>query len=167
MRKDLENKMKYERDMYDSGIHCSALRALVEATGHDLLSYTPRLTDEADYVGVDGYFSIINPKTHKCTTMSVDFKFRNKDYGDVLYNWVHRNGGPGWACNSKKVNDVVVNVVESSRVAHMTTRNDMVSAFDYMNKKPLVPTPDGQKNVIMSITECKEHFKHFIGPVKF
>ena len=111
MRVDLANKMKYEQVCYDSGIHCSAWKAIVESMGYDLLSYTPRLTDEADYIGVDGYFSFINPKTHKSVTLSVDFKFRSKDYGDVLYNWRHRNGGPGWACNPKKINDVVVNVV--------------------------------------------------------
>jgi len=167
MRVDVANKMKYEQVCYDSGIHCSALKAIVESMGYNLLSYTPRLTDEADYIGVDGYFSFINPKTHKSVTLSVDFKFRSKDYGDVLYNWKHRNGGPGWACNPKKINDVVVNVVEGSRVAHMTTRKDMEAAFDYMNSKPLVPTPDGQQNVIMKIPECKKHFPNFIGPVKF
>jgi len=167
MRKDLENKMRYEQVCYDSGMHCSALKAIVESMGYDFLGYFPRLTDRADYAGVDGYFTFIDPKTFKATTLSVDFKFRNKDYGDVLYNWEHRNGGPGWACNPKKVNDVVVNIVVPSRLAHMTTRNDMISAFDYMNKKPLVPTPDGQKNVIMDITECKEHFEDFIGPVVF
>ena len=78
MRKDLENKMKYERDMYDSGIHTSALKALVKSIGYDLANYTPRLTDEADYVGIDGYFTMVNPKTHRGKMMSVDFKFRYK-----------------------------------------------------------------------------------------
>ena len=77
MRVDLANKMKYEQVCYDSGIHCSALKAIVESMGYDLLSYTPRLTDEADYIGVDGYFSFINPKTHKSVTQSVDFIIQN------------------------------------------------------------------------------------------
>lgn len=167
MNIDLQNQMKYEQRCYDSGIHCTALKAIVESIGYDLLGYLPRLTDNADYAGVDGYFTFINPKTFKAYTLSVDFKFRTKDYGDVLYNWVHKNGGPGWACNPKKVNDVVINVVEKSRIAHMTKRDDMISAYEYMSNKPLVPTPDGQKNVMMTLKECREHFPNFVGPIKF
>ena len=164
---DFENKRKYEQECYDKGIHCTVIKKILESSEYNFLGYIHRLTDEADYAGVDGYFSYVNPKTHKATILSVDFKFREKNYGDVLYNWVHRNGGPGWARNPKKVNDVVINVVLCDRIAHMTTRKDMISAYDYMNNKRKIATPNGEKNVMMSIEECIEHFPDFVGPIKF
>ena len=120
---DLQNKMDYEQQCLDSGIHVTAIKALVEHIGFKLLNVSPRLTQEADWAGIDIYFTYVDPKTHKAKTLDADIKFRDgRDYGDVLYNW-KRGNSPGWAHrDSNKVKDVVLYIVRSRIKIIMTTR---------------------------------------------
>lgn len=165
---DLQNKMDYEQQCLDSGIHVTAIKTLIERMGYKLLNVSPRLTENADWLGIDVYFTLIDPKTHKAKTFDADIKFRDgSDYGDVLFNWIRRGNKPGWAHrDAKKVNDVVLYIVRSTRKIMMIPRKDMHNAFDYLNRKPLVKSGD-QSNVMMSYEECRKHFPNFVGPVIF
>jgi len=62
-------------------------------------------------------------------------------YGQKIKNW------DGEVSIFDNFGDIIEEIFEDK------PEKDMEAAFDYMNSKPLVPTPDGQKNVIMKISE--------------
>jgi len=169
---DFKQNSKYETSCFAEGTHLKALKEICKYIdgGVYFVGYHPRLCKEADYAGIDGYFGVIHPTNHEAYMISVDFKFRRIDYGDVLFNVVNQRGGDGWALNNKKKNQVVVNICAESRIANLVTHEDMFSdEFQkFLKKQNYVSVRSGkQKNVMLTYEQCKFHLPNFIGPVKF